>query len=72
MSPTMGAPLFKRAETRVGVGAYFFIAAHSPAVGSLHVTDGGKKEGGNFQTTNPLPRLTKNKCKEMDEIVPRK
>ena len=72
VSPTMGAPLFKRAETRVGVCACFFVTARPPAVGSLHVTAGGKKEGGNYQTTNPLSRLTKNKCKEMDEIVPRK
>ena len=37
VSPAMGAPLFNRAETRVGVGACFFIIAHPPAVGSLHV-----------------------------------
>ena len=52
VSPAMGAPLFKRAETRVGVGACFFVAARPPAVGSLHATDGRKKEGGNCQTTN--------------------
>ena len=52
MSPAMGAPLFKRAETRVGVGACFFVAARPPAVDSLHATDGRKKEGGNCQTTN--------------------
>ena len=72
MSPAMGAPLFKRAETRVGVGACFFVAARPPAVGSLHIIDGGEKEGANCQTTNPLPRLTKKSAKKMDEIVPRK
>lgn len=43
VSPAMGAPLFKRAETRFGVGACFFVAARPPAVGSLHVCVGGKK-----------------------------
>ena len=37
VSPAMGAPLFNRAETRVGVGACFFVTARPPAVGSLHV-----------------------------------
>ena len=37
VSPAMGAPLFNRAETRVGVDACFFVIARPPAVGSLHV-----------------------------------
>ena len=37
VSPAMGAPLFNRAETRVGVGACFFVTARPPAVASLHV-----------------------------------
>ena len=37
VSPAMGAPLFKRAEARVGVGACFFVTARPPAVASLHI-----------------------------------
>ena len=37
VSPAIGAPLFNRAETRVGVGACFFVTARPPAVASLHV-----------------------------------
>ena len=37
VSPPVGAPLFNRAETQVGVGACFFIIARPPAVASLHV-----------------------------------
>ena len=37
VSPAMGAPLFNRAETRVGIGAYFFVTARPPVVASLHV-----------------------------------
>ena len=37
VSPAMGAPLFNRAETRVGVGACFFVTARPPTVASLHV-----------------------------------
>ena len=37
VAPAVGAPLFNRAETQVGVGACFFLTARPPAVASLHV-----------------------------------
>ena len=43
VSPAVGAPLFNRAETWVGVGACFFLTARPPAVASLHVEKMAKK-----------------------------
>ena len=43
VSPAVGAPLFNRAETRVGVGACFFLTARPPVVTSLHVEKKAKK-----------------------------
>ena len=63
VSPAMGAPLFNRAETRVGVGACFFVTARPPAVGSLHVTDGGKKGRWQLSDSKLVAALDKNKCK---------
>ena len=39
----VGAPLFSRAETRVGVGACFCLTDHPPAIASLHIKNGKKK-----------------------------
>ena len=65
MSPAMGAPLFNRAETRVGVGACFFVTARPPAVGSLHVTDGGKKMW-QLSDNKLIVALDKKQVQEMD------
>ena len=43
VSPAMGAPLFNRAETRVGIGACFFVTARPLCVSSLHVEKMEKK-----------------------------
>ena len=37
VAPAAGVALFNQAETRVGVGACFFLTDHPPAVTSLHV-----------------------------------
>ena len=59
VSPAMGAPLFNRAKTRVGVGACFFVTARPPAVGSLQITDGGKKARWQMSDNKPIAALDK-------------
>ena len=59
VSPTVGAPLFNQAETRVGVGACFFLTARPPAVASLHVEKMAKKDT-KCETQKIMPRLANN------------
>ena len=44
VSQAVGAPLFNRAETRVGVGACFFSTARPLVVALLHVENMAKKD----------------------------
>ena len=42
VAPAVGAPLFRRVETRVGVRAFFYLTNRPPVVASLHIKKWGK------------------------------